>query len=921
MKRLFAVCVGVGLLARVGSAVVIPVNCNLFYNGSNAVQIAWNCYPGKSYVVQTTTNLAQPWQNAPTTPPTLITSTNWLAYSFPVIGKAQFFKVVRLDTDGPEVYKTAPFDGAIGVDSQASVQAWLRDDSGVNTNTIALTVGTNAPVSLSDSRLSYVGGVLTYTPGTNQFLGTNGQVVAVKLSVNDTLGNQTTNFTWSFQLELAPVISPNIVFLGGTNPAPCNLALLSTNGNYFTFSYSGSCCLTNGMQLVNTNLYTGYARTVLSFTNYPASNTVVALTRPAKLAELLQAGTLSSSAFNSLTNSGGAKYQPKNLTATLDFPLDYNIPLGHVFYQDANFLVETLDSSQLDLNATLHLVANFKGFRLTAIQAQITGTASFELDAHALATASESFAGSLPLIAPIHKPYGGFIGPVPVWLDVVFEVNAGYSANFSAAAEITDGINAVKTISVGRKWDAVSGWADIFDNPSASLNLLTPVWQIGGSADVRVYLQPKVSVLVESLAGFSADLEPYLDLSGSTQVNPPKCDLSLVAGLDSTIAMDLRVWDASWGALPSKTLNLIPPQTLWHYSCETNAPEITVQPQSQTASLGSTASFSVEAKGSAPLSYCWYKNGLYLTDDTRITGSRASTLSIAHVQTSDAGTYMVRVSNQAGSTNSTNAVLVVLVPPPQMVWIPPGTFVMGSPTSEAQRGSDETQHTVTLTQGFYMGKYAVTQGEYLALMGSNPSYFTTTDAYGGPIPPDLNRPVETVGWDDATSYCAHLTQQEQAVGRLPTGWVYRLPTESEWEYACRAGTTTAFNFGSGIHGGMANFWDCFEYDAAIGDIYVPSPAVAWLPRTTTVGSYAPNAWGLHDMHGNVFEWCRDWYGTYPTGSVIDPQGAPSGSYRVIRGGGWNYGGRGCRSAYRYGGGPSAGYYSVGFRVVLAPGQP
>jgi len=480
----------------------------------------------------------------------------------------------------------------------------------------------------------------------------------------------------------------------------------------------------------------------------------------------------------------------------------------------------------------------------------------------------------------------------------------------------------VKTISVGRKWDAVSGWADIFDNPSASLNLLTPVWQIGGSADVRVYLQPKVSVLVESLAGFSADLEPYLDLSGSTQVNPPKCDLSLVAGLDSTIAMDLRVWDASWGALPSKTLNLIPPQTLWHYSCETNAPEITVQPQSQTASLGSTASFSVEAKGSAPLSYCWYKNGLYLTDDTRITGSRASTLSIAHVQTSDAGTYMVRVSNQAGSTNSTNAVLVVLVPPPQMVWIPPGTFVMGSPTSEAQRGSDETQHTVTLTQGFYMGKYAVTQGEYLALMGSNPSYFTTTDAYGGPIPPDLNRPVETVGWDDATSYCAHLTQQEQAVGRLPTGWVYRLPTESEWEYACRAGTTTAFNFGSGIHGGMANFWDCFEYDAAIGDIYVPSPAVAWLPRTTTVGSYAPNAWGLHDMHGNVWEWCRDWYGTYPTGSVIDPQGAPSGSHRVIRGGCWGYGGGGCcRSASRYYYDPSGRGGSIGFRVVLAPGQP
>src|ERR1019366_6336432 len=177
------------------------------------------------------------------------TTTNWLSYSFPVAAKAQFFKVVRVETDGPEVYKTVPFDGAIGGNPQATIQAWLRDDSGVNTNTIALTVGTNAPVSLKDARLSYVGGVLTYTPGTNEFFGTNGQIVALGLAVADTLGNQTTNFTWSFQLALAPVLSTNIVFLGGTNPAPCNLALLSTNGDYFAFSYTGSCCLTNGTSL------------------------------------------------------------------------------------------------------------------------------------------------------------------------------------------------------------------------------------------------------------------------------------------------------------------------------------------------------------------------------------------------------------------------------------------------------------------------------------------------------------------------------------------------------------------------------------------------------------------------------------------------------------------------------------------------
>jgi formylglycine-generating enzyme required for sulfatase activity len=179
-----------------------------------------------------------------------------------------------------------------------------------------------------------------------------------------------------------------------------------------------------------------------------------------------------------------------------------------------------------------------------------------------------------------------------------------------------------------------------------------------------------------------------------------------------------------------------------------------------------------------------------------------------------------------------------------------------------------------------------------------------------------------VSWVDATNYCAHLTQQEQAAGRLPSGWVYRLPTESEREYACRAGTTTAFSFGRAIHGGMANFNDYYEYDASIGSIYVSNPTVPCLDRTTAVGSYQPNALGLYDMHGNVSEWCRDWYGTYPTGSVIDPQGpsSGSGSGRVIRGGGWDYLGHYCRSADRSDSGPASESDQTGFRVVLAPGQ-
>src|SRR5439155_15522107 len=228
-----------------------------------------------------------------------------------------------------------------------------------------------------------------------------------------------------------------------------------------------------------------------------------------------------------------------------------------------------------------------------------------------------------------------------------------------------------------------------------------------------------------------------------------------------------------------------------------------------------------------------------------------------------------------------------------LVFIQPGTFTMGSPTNEAERRPDESQHIVTISRGFWMEKLLVTQGDYLAVVGSNPSYFTSVNGYSD----DLTRPVEQVNWYDATNYCALRTQQERAGGLIPTNYVYRLPTESEWEYADRAGTTTAFYLGSGLHSGQANFNGYMEYDASVGTIY--NPTGIYLGQTTAVGSYAANGWGLYDMIGNVNEWCQDWYGAYPGGSVIDPQGLVTGSDRVVRVVGWSHGARDCRSANRY----------------------
>jgi formylglycine-generating enzyme required for sulfatase activity len=221
----------------------------------------------------------------------------------------------------------------------------------------------------------------------------------------------------------------------------------------------------------------------------------------------------------------------------------------------------------------------------------------------------------------------------------------------------------------------------------------------------------------------------------------------------------------------------------------------------------------------------------------------------------------------------------------EMAYIRPGTFTMGNENGDS---NEKPLTRVTLTRAYWLGKTEVTQGQYEALMGNNPSNFKNAGR---------DAPVETVSWDEAMQFCRKLTERERQAGRLPEGYEYTLPTEAQWEYACRAGTTGDY---AGNLAAMA--W----YSQNCGD------------TTHAVGQKQANAWGLYDMHGNVWEWCRDWYGSYPGGSGADPTGPSSGAARVFRGGSWDVVADYCRSAFRLPSGPGGRSPAMGFRLALAP---
>ena len=280
--------------------------------------------------------------------------------------------------------------------------------------------------------------------------------------------------------------------------------------------------------------------------------------------------------------------------------------------------------------------------------------------------------------------------------------------------------------------------------------------------------------------------------------------------------------------------------------------------------------------------------GFYLPVEMQeqYTGARNSATIVGTATYSKFRRFSVEVQEKIGT------------PAPELVEIRAGRFVMGSAASEAGRNADEIPHDVTISQPFFLGRFEVTQQEWHAVMGTNPSHFTDC----GPA-----CPVENVSFADVQRFLAKLNAD------ATSEFVYRLPTEAEWEYACRAGATTPFSTGATLTPDQANYNGRYPYASR-------APGLS-RERPTPAGSFPPNAWGLADMHGNVWEWTADWYGAYPPGPARDPRGASTGDTRVIRGGSWFFDANSARCALRYTHAPADRGFSVGFRVAADRRRP
>jgi len=929
--------------------------------------LTWRTEPGRKYVVEEadTLDALAPISGSPLQAANLAER-----YAFTADTPARFFRVTPVDEEAPEILDQFPRDDGKAVGRYADVTIVLGDESGVAPASITLSVGTSGAMTLAATPgLGWDGRTLSFDRGGDTAWGAYGETVAATLTVTDTKGN-TLVHDWSFRLELEDVVTADVFVFGGaeaqrsgqrvdgptamiarTAPGrgpmpmsdPPEWTIDAVNPGSVVIAYTGASApaFQIDQYLANATPDTAdeiFYRKITGISDDPGNKLLTLSTVDVGLAEMIDQGSISIDSAALLFDEAG----DGTLVPARSFDFTYNLPElgqnadGTVLFENENVTVSLPQAHwsfkprlevNLDIagNGVEEFSAFAKGDFEAAIQPQIDVEGSLD----------DEFHTDTPLFTGTKHVWIGWIGFVPVWVDIKFELNASAGYLLEADATATTGISQTMDLGFGVIYrpgqSPETEWVSYANLPEPTIIPFT--YTIHGHGNVWAQLEPRLDILVVSLAGVYGEVIPRLEVDGDFTladdvVTEASWTTTLTGDLNAGVSLPLapgiedlipkfhyRLFEKSWGGVYMAE----PPAGIL----------ITQQPQGRNVESGSTLTLSVAAAAPATITYQWYFNG------GAIDGEEEADLEIRDITPAFTGEYYVRLESDGEVLDSDRTAVIVRQntpgPSPEgFMLIPGGWFQMG------QTGIATPVHEVYVS-GFYMGRTEVTKAlwDEVRAWGANHGY-TDLPTGGGKA---ADHPVHTINWYAMVKWCNACSEKEGLVPCYTVGgsvyrtgsaapdcnWSadgYRLPTEAEWEKAARGGLSGKnFPWGDTINHSKANYranGSAYSYDTSPYTSYTFHPD--WddggYPYTSPAGSFAPNGYGLYDMAGNVWEWCWDrWGSNYPSTAVTDPRGPASGSNRVVRGGRWSRSAFDCRAAYRDNSRPGYTRNYIGFRVA------
>lgn len=628
------------------------------------VRLDWQAIPGQTYRVMTTTNLVDhPWQEA--VPGGLVAGSVIGAYTEPLPARAAFFRVQKEDTNPPEVKSLIPVADAIAVQSNATVTITVTDETGIDTNSIVLTIAGWEDMTLASPYLTYDNGTIVFTPP--DVLGQAGETITNVLTVADTLGHTLSDHTWTFQLarpadaddDFLPLTAPpqgqviqmlaagvpetRIRTLENVQPldAAAEYHIVSVSSNAVVFSYQDDPpAMPEGRRLVSFDAAHPFYRRATSNLVDGAQSQITVWTVDIALTDLATEGSLSSAAFMPADPAPlGMKVASSGLNLLhVEFGDDLS---GTVLFEDGGLKLH-LPQASWGFVGDVDVAFDLFFAELRSLDASVKGTLTLDLSPEALFYQAVNGDGEFPLVQPVTKVFGAMVGPVPVWVEVIMELNAGYEYSASVSGVVNTRVHAEKELTFYVKLRQ-NQWTHGVHNPPIVLEADPIYWQLEGEANAKVYVQPKLTVLVYSLAGLWADVKPYAEFDGRYQLNPIEYDLGLYLGLSSTLGIESRIWYPAWGDKPEWELfDLKWP--LWTDSYPTySAPTFLAGFPDRSVAAGNSLTLSSQASGNPAPSYRWYFNG------GRISGAIGPEYNISSFQSGNSGEYRVDAYNSAGT--------------------------------------------------------------------------------------------------------------------------------------------------------------------------------------------------------------------------------------------------------------------------------